>query len=148
MSVGQCEIPAAFAQRAIPAAMLRLRPTTVSNALGIAILQLADRNTADPGHEAAGDIGIKVLIEHPENLAAPPHARDQIPAAMQPMGHDMSRKAVGLRNMLTRVDGAHAAWRSRCGPAARTPLAFRCGFGVVGPGAGGGEDAASRGRQE
>jgi hypothetical protein len=48
----------------------------------------------------ASDVGIEVLIEHPDNLATPSHARDQIharapPAAVQPMGYEMSRKAVG-----------------------------------------------------
>ena len=50
----------------------------MSKALGMAILQVAGRDTADPGHSGAGDIGIEVLIEHPDNLAAPPHGRDQI----------------------------------------------------------------------
>jgi hypothetical protein len=44
----------------------------------MAILQLAARNAANPGHEVAVEIGIEVLIEHPDNLAAPRHGRDQI----------------------------------------------------------------------
>jgi hypothetical protein len=61
----------------------------------MAILQLAGRNAADQGHDVASDVGIEVLIEHPDNLATPSHARDQVhagaPAAVQPMGHGMSR---------------------------------------------------------
>ena len=71
------------------AAMPRRRPIPVSKALGMTILQLAGRNAADPGHNVARYIDIEVLIEHPDNLATPSHARDQIharaPAAVQPM---------------------------------------------------------------
>ena len=71
----------------------------MSKALGMAILQVAGRDMADPGHSGAGDIGIEVLIEHPDNLAAPPHGRDQIhprrPGRGHLVGHKMSRKAVG-----------------------------------------------------
>jgi hypothetical protein len=59
----------------------------------------------------ARDVGIEVLIEHPDNLTTPSHGRDQIhataPAAVQPVGHEMSRNAVGLRH----PDLVH--WRAR-----------------------------------
>jgi hypothetical protein len=58
--------------------MPRRRPTPVSKALGMAILQLAARNAAGPGHDVAVEIGIEVLIEHADNLAAPRHGCDQI----------------------------------------------------------------------
>jgi hypothetical protein len=41
----------------------------------MAILQLAARDAADPGHEVAVEIGIEVLIEHADNLATPSHGR-------------------------------------------------------------------------
>jgi hypothetical protein len=101
----------------MPAAMPRRRPTPVSEALGMAILQFAGRNAADQGHDVASDVGIEVLVEHPDNLATPSHARDQIharapPAAVQPMGREMSRKAGPCTH--------GAAEQSRPAPASRS----------------------------
>ena len=42
------------------------------------ILQSLGGTRLTRGQGGAGDIGIEVLIEHPDNLAAPPHGRDQI----------------------------------------------------------------------
>jgi hypothetical protein len=69
----------------------------------MAILQVSGRNEADPGHDMAGDIGIEVLIEHPDNLAAPPTGAIKfMPAARggAAMGHERSCKSIRLRHLL------------------------------------------------
>jgi hypothetical protein len=69
----------------------------VSKALGIAILRFAGRNAADQGHDVASDVGIEVLIEHPDNLATPSTIRFTEGAARGGAADGLRDVAQGVR---------------------------------------------------